>query len=175
MKHEIIDPRLDHLYNRNVRCPYCHAKILKYTTTCPRCGVHKKQIFDASNARAKQMQKEKTGGKIFLTRRRPDDVSFTKMAFLILPLGLFGAHWFYIGRRYRAWFMLVATIIGLSGIFIPESVRDIFMGFYLPFPTDAFLLASILMWAYDTFAVVFGFFKYPIRLGEQNEKTTPAP
>ena len=169
-KREVIDPRLDYLYNKNVRCPYCHARILKYTTTCTRCGIHKKQIFEASNVRAKEIIKAKTGEKIFMMRRRPDDVSFTRMIIMLIG-GLFGAHCFYVGRRIRGWFFVICTIIGLMSVFIvgpfvPDSVMKIFTDVSMPFPTDFFFAASFVCWAYDFVAVVFGFFKYPVRLGE---------
>ena len=165
-----IDPRLDYLYNKNVRCPYCHAKILKYTSTCTRCGVHKRQIFEASNIRAKEIMRAKTGEKIFMTRRRPNDVSFTRMAILLI-FGLFGAHCFYAGRRIRGYFLMSCMIVGLVGFtlsefILPHSVINIFTDANLPFPTDVLLGVAFVCWAYDVFAVVFGFFKYPIRLGD---------
>ena len=177
MVREKIDPELDYLYNKNVRCPYCHAKILKYTTTCRRCGIHKRQIFEASNVRAKEIMKERSGAKIFMTRRKPSDVSFTRMAMLLI-VGLFGAHCFYVGRKIRAWFFVICTTLGLIcviivGAFVPQSAIEVFTNKSIPFPTDFLIVASLACWAYDIFAVVFGFFKYPIRLGEMpNTKPT---
>ena len=175
-----IDPRLDYLYNKDVRCPYCHARIVKYTTTCPRCGIHKKQIFEASNVRAKEIMKAKTGEKIFMTRHRPDDVVFMRMVMLSLVCGLFGAHCFYVGRRIRGYIILFSTIFGLISaicvqIFVPDSVMQYFRSTIILFPTDIFLVGAFICWAYDFFGVVFGFFKYPIRLGEDVPAKTANP
>jgi len=179
-----IDPRLDRLFNKNVRCPYCKAKILKYTTTCARCGIHKQQLIDASNKSAKEMKKQKSGGKIFMTRNRPDDISFTKMALLLL-VGLFGAHNFYVGRKMRGFLMLAFLAIGMIFVFIfPISAQaaDGTMGMHptrksfeqamggMPFPTDFLIAAAVIMWAFDAIAIIFGFYKYPIRLGEKEVK-----
>ena len=170
---EVIDPYLDYLYNSNVRCPYCKRRIVKYTTVCQRCGVHKKQIAESSNVRAKQIKKEKSGAKLFSTRRRPRDVSFTSMA-LFLIIGMFGAHRFLVGRKISGWIMLVCGVVGFVGIFLPENWREWFneaVPLSPAFPTDIFFAVAFVMWAWDCFAVVFGYFSYPIRLGEvENEK-----
>jgi TM2 domain-containing membrane protein YozV len=175
MVRQEIDPYLDRLYNSNVRCPYCKARILKYTTTCPRCGIHKKQIYEASNIKAKKIIKEKTGEKVFLMARKPVDVSFTKMALLCLFLGFAGAHCFYVGRKIRGWFMACSTVIGMVGSIvssIKEEWRTIFTSIAiwedvtLLFPTDYFMLIFIIMWGIDFIAIVFNLFKYPVRLGE---------
>ncbi|MDR0462358.1 MAG: hypothetical protein LBG88_03455 [Christensenellaceae bacterium] len=170
---EEIDPYLDRLYNSNVRCPYCRVKILKYTTTCPRCGIHKKQIFDASNLEAKKILKDKTGQKIFKIRRRPDDVSFTRMSMLSLLAGFSGAHCFHVGRNIRGWAIVICSILGVVSIFAPMAWRAPFetMKLYdqinMLFPTDFFFVAALGMWGYDFVSIVFGFFKYPVRLGEK--------
>ena len=167
--HEEINPYLDRLYNSTVRCPYCRARIKKYTTTCIRCGVHKRQIFDSSNLEAKKVMKEKSGAKIFKTRRRPEDVSFTRMSMLVFFLGLFGQHCFHVGRKIRGWFFVASTIIGFTTVFVPPAWMDYFSNIdeILLFPTAYFIIASLVLWGYDIVAIVFGFFKYPIRLGEK--------
>jgi len=173
-KERDIDPYLDYLYNSNVRCPYCHGRILKYTTTCPRCGVTKKQIGTASNKRAKEIMENKTGEMIFMSRRRPRDVKFTDMAIRLLG-GLFGWHCFYSGRKVRGRLMLIMSIIGLLGviIFMPDhpwrvAVQSIYLmqNIELRFPTDFLLMVTFIMWVWDICGVVFGYYKYPIRLGD---------
>lgn len=169
---EEVDNYLDYLHNKNIHCPYCRGKIRKFTTVCPRCGVTKRQIYDASNLRAQQIMREKTGEKIFLSRRKPNDVSFTAMSWRLV-FGLFGTHRFYVGRRISGWFMLTCALVSLVCFaFVPNSWRDYFNSIILFgehglfFPTDFMLVIAFAMWAYDTIAVVMNFFAYPIRLGE---------
>jgi len=176
-----IDPRLDMLYNRNVRCPYCRAKIHKYTTTCTRCGVTKKQISEASNKRAKEIQKEKKGGKLFKTKHRPTDVSFAKVALLCLLLGLFGAHSLYVGRKIRGFISLGCTLLSfiLFIVFPIKTGNDgkmemhpvhTLLGEGVPSLVALPVAVAFVLWAFDAFAVVLGFYKYPIRLGEAENK-----
>jgi len=139
--------------------------------------VHKKQIAESSNKSAKYIRKHKTGEQVLMTRSRPVDVRFTVMVLWLL-LGLFGAHNFYVGRKIRGWIMVgcfVTTCLfffifptgnPLDGFTGQHSWRAAFDGWNVPFPTDWFFIAGFIMWAYDAFAVVFGFYKYPVRLGE---------
>ena len=178
-----IDPELDRLYVRTVRCPYCKARIRKYTTTCARCGVHKMQVLDASNKRAKEIIKGKTGEKVLKTKNKPHDITFTRMA-LLLIFGLLGTHNFYVGRRWRGMIMLSFVLITILFLFIfpmgPMSdglegmhhVRKMFVDRGLLFPADFLFVIAFFMWGYDTLAIIFGFYKYPVRLGE--ETTRPA-
>jgi hypothetical protein len=172
-----IDPYLDHLYNTTVRCPYCRLKILKYTTTCIRCGVSKIQLYESSNMRARQIKKRKTGERTFMTMRRPFDVDLTKMIFLCI-VGFTGAYCFNVGRNIRGWAVMLCLWIGLMGgavcYFYPpamaahEYFRDE-MGL-MGLPTYFFFIAGIGMWAYDFCGIIFGFFRYPVRLGDNGKK-----
>jgi len=181
MKKE-IDPKLDYLYNTTVRCPYCHSRILKYTSVCPRCGITKHQIHGASNKRAKEIMKNKTGELIFMSRRRPDDVTFTGMALRSFIGGLFGWHCFYCGRKIRGWIMLICGVVGLVGVACTASPKNpmrmyfeshILFGTHelLP-PFDLLLIVAFCLHALDFFCIALGAFKYPVRLGEPLNATT---
>jgi CDP-diglyceride synthetase len=142
--------------------------------------VTKEQIAGASNRRAKEIIKSRTGEKIFKTKTRPSDISFTKMV-LFLIIGIFGTYNFYSGRRIRGFIMLVFVIVGLvctiifpiqfdeAGIMLSNPTRELFSSRMLPFPGDLTLALAFLIWAVDIFAVVLGFYKYPARLGEKIE------
>lgn len=149
--------------------------------TCSQCGISKAQIANSSNQRAKQMMREGHGGKIVMLKRRPDDVRFSTMASWLL-LGLFGAHCFYVGRKTRGWIMFWLIIIYIASVMIfPYGTWDAatssFVGIHpwreaciregFTLPTDFLGVAAVIMWAMDSFAVVFGYFKYPVRLGEK--------
>ena len=117
------------------------------------------------------MQKEKTGGKIFKTRHRPDDVSFTRMIILCIFGGLFGAHSFYVGRKIRGLISIGCIIAGIIVMIIFPISTDSTKGHpwredIQPFPFDAFIVFAFVLWAVDILAIVIGRYKYPIRLGE---------
>lgn len=177
------DPKLDKLYPRTIRCPYCKDRIYAYTTTCKTCGLTKRQITGASHQRAKEMIKNKEKGKIVMTKRRPDDLDMVRFS-LWLCVGFVGAHNFYVGRKVRGWIMasfLIAYVVCFAvfppaGTFYPgspaSSVRAAF-GNTLGgvFPTDFFGVIPVLVWFYDIFAIIlFRTYKYPVRLADNDEK-----
>ena len=173
------DEQTDKLYVKAIRCPYCKNKINAYQMKCDVCGVTKAQIAHASNLQAKEVMKNKTGELVFKTRRRPEDISFTKTVLWLL-IGFFGAHNFYTGRRVRGWIMLVCMIIFfVAGFVIPIGALDAgidmhpwrvaFEDMGMIFPTDALGVASVVMWIWDFCAVVFGYYKYPVRLAEDKK------
>jgi len=186
---EQYDYKTDRLYVRKIKCPYCGARINKLQMTCEQCGISKEQIAHASNKKAKEMIREGERGKIVMIKSRPEDVSFSKMVSWLV-LGLFGAHCFYVGRTTRGFIMLGLIAVCIIFIFIlpvghwDATMPDVngnpiggIVGMHpwrqtlsqqgWPFPTDFLGLAAFAMWSVDTFAVVFGWFKYPVRLGEK--------
>lgn len=172
MAEETKYEKLDILYNTSVRCPYCKARILKYTNTCARCGVQKQQIYYASNEKARMAMKKHTGEKVFMSYRRPNDVSFTGMVLCLFFGGWFGLHCFRVGRWLRGTLIAVLLVGGvvISGIFLGIDKSIVYdsapQRFFRIFPTLWLFIFGFGMWVYDVCAVVFAFFKYPIRLGE---------
>lgn len=170
--------KLDILYNSSVRCPYCHMRIRKYTNTCPRCGIQKQQVFYASNQKAQLAMKNHTGEKVFLTMRRPNDVSFTGMILCLVFGGWFGLHCFRVGRWIRG---TSIAILFAGGVIVSSILVKVNPDLIHNSPTSKFLGMFPTLWCfvigaslilYDVAAIVFAFFKYPVRLGEAiNVKT----
>ena len=182
-KRKSIDPELDKLYARKIKCPYCKTPIKKFTKTCTQCGVTKDQIFEGSNLEAKAIIEGKAPkAKVLMVRRRPSDIDFTRLILLAVFGGLFGAHCFYVGRRKRGYFMMISFFVFiLSAIIFSHGTPDAsfedlhpwrraFDNVNLWFPLDVPGLIVIGMWFVDWFAiVVFQRFKYPVRLPRQKD------
>jgi len=175
---QTYDKKLDRLYTSGVRCPYCGNRIPKLQTTCTRCGLNKIQIAYASNRRAKEMMRAGDRGKIVMMRRRPSDVKLSELAWR-LSLGMFGVHSFYVGRRIRGWITLGCMLVFILSVFIfplgdisnelsgmHPWRRSVMIGWSMPFPFDFFGIAAIILWISDIFGILFGWYKYPVRLGE---------
>lgn len=175
------NPRLDRLYKSAIKCPYCKKRIHKFQTTCERCGLNKIQIAYASNKKAKQMKKEGESGKIVMVRRRPTDLPLWKVTMLLF-WGLFGVHSFYVGRKVRGWISL-GFMIGfiLQAIIFPVGTLEKGWTDAHPlwqksiaadtvFPLIFLGTVSLVLWISDIFGVIFGLYKYPVRLGEAPAK-----
>jgi TM2 domain-containing membrane protein YozV len=116
-----------------------------------------------------------------MTRRRPDDIHFVKFMLLLIFLGPFGAHNFYVGRKWKGLFALFGILLLIASFVIfpvgtsemnwddMDPIRRIFDRSGLPFPLNIFPmdipgLIAICMWVVDWFGVViFNSYKYPVR------------
>lgn len=169
-------PRLDRLYTSAVKCPYCKNKIQKLQTTCSKCGLNKIQIAYASNKKAKQMMKAGERGKIVMMRRKPTDVKMWQMAWRLI-FGIFGVHNFYVGRKIRGWVMLgfmVAFIVTAIGVPLALGIEIQELGEAAQ-PIAFLSTPPLVMWIADAFGIVFGWYKYPVRLGEDADASKVRP
>jgi len=179
-KRVAIDEKLDRLYVKNVRCPYCRALIPQYTGDCIQCGITKEQISKASWQDAKKIRKGEMDGKIIMTKRRPNDLQFGKFIIFLVFFGWMGAHNFFVGRKIRGWIMcisfwslLLSNIIWSIGT--PANnfmdVNQFRNSFNFLFPFDIPGLVAIIVWFCDWFAVViFNQYKYPVHIRPKKEK-----
>ncbi|MDR0383721.1 MAG: hypothetical protein LBH47_00135 [Christensenellaceae bacterium] len=155
-----ISVKLDKLYNKNIRCPYCGTQIPKWTSTCVNCGLSKSNIANSAI-------KDKNNTKTVLTTVRPDNLPFWKIAIACF-VGFLGIHCF-VSKKYIRGFVIlglfVISIIFTATLFGPEStLRALFEKYDLLPPTDLSLIASFAMWIWDWFGVLFGYYKYPVTI-----------
>jgi len=125
--------------------------------------LNKIQIAYASNKRAKEMMKTGEKGKIVKMRRRPRDVLMWSMAWRLV-FGIFGWHSFYVGRRIRGWISLGLMIVYIVCAVILMSIDA--LGDEWVQPVALISTLPLVLWIADAFAIVFGWYKYPVRLGE---------
>ena len=147
-------------YRKDVKkCPRCHQKCLLNQKTCTGCGLIFSRLEQATNYQAKKQffKKDKS---VVMVKKLPKDVKKWKLILYCFFLGLFGAHNFYVGRYYRATYMLVigvASFILASGEY--SQFYETFMSYFFIFPA---LLA--VFWMFDFFNIVFNTFKVPVAL-----------
>ena len=92
------------------KCPRCKEKVLAHQKTCPFCGLIFDRLNDVSNKAAhKEVLKLRKRNYIMMSDW-PADVSKKKALLLCGFLGLFGAHNIYLGRFYKAFFVLFGVI-----------------------------------------------------------------
>ena len=159
------DERLDELYMKNMRCPYCQTQMPKGTSKCKNCALTKEQIYYA-----KLTAPYKSGQSVLFSKVRPATVSYGKMA-LGGAFGFLGIHCFMTKRYVRGVIMLLLTISFLATFFIfpPEvgestgsQIRNMFEIRGYLFPGDLLGFFALGLWVWDFFGILFGQFKYPI-------------
>lgn len=158
------DDRLDVLYMRKMRCPYCQTKMPQGTSKCKNCALTKEQIYYAKLA-----SPFKRNQNVLMSKIRPAELPMWKVGVGSI-FGFLGIHCFIAKRYLRGAVMLLLTIsfIVMMCVFPPnmgESVNEIRQMFeektYL-FPGDLLGIFALGFWVWDLFAVWFGQFKYPV-------------
>ncbi len=160
------DDRLDNLYMREMRCPYCQTKILRGTSKCKNCGLTKEQIYYA-----KLTAPYKPGRNILMSKVRPAELPFWKMATGGV-FGFLGVHCFVAKRYLRGAIMLLLSIALIVELVIfqqDNAIRRMFEDVTYLFPGDLIGIIMLGMWVWDLFAIFLRQFKYPvvIDLGEE--------
>lgn len=175
------DERLDHLYMKGLRCPYCHTKIPKGTSTCPNCGITKEQIYHANLV----THRRKTKPTVVFSKVRPANIPFWKMG-VGGAFGLLGVHCFVAKRYWRGALILACFLIFTVGAFLftleyenalGEMVYAPFYDIYnlfrkqtYMFPTELFGLVALVLWIWDWACILLGKFKYPVVISPEESQ-----
>lgn len=149
-----------------MRCPKCYGKIDKITNICTKCGFKAKKLSEASNKKAIEMKRSGDGDLCIETYILPTDVSKKKLILLSIFLGLFGAHYFYIGKMFRGLINLVFTIFmlvfsTLKFLNIRGGVLE-YVEFFVAFGFVVILICTIL----DIINIIRNKFKVPVYVEE---------
>ena len=159
------DERLDALFMREMRCPYCQTKMPKGTSKCQNCGLTKEQIYYA-----KLTTPYKRGQNILMSKIRPAELPFWKMGVGGI-FGFLGIHCLVAKRYLRAavyWLLLVGFIVEMVvfppnfGEGVPNAVRYAFESRTYLFPGDLLGIILLGLWVWDAFAIFLHQFKYPV-------------
>jgi hypothetical protein len=172
-----ISYRLDRLYGKNIRCPYCGTKIPKFVSACKNCGITKVQIAE-SIVKKRNAKNNRTR---LWSKVRPADLPFWKIALASL-FGFTGAHCFLTKRWIRGAYILVCIVAMFTLFFVfpfriddeaeavvAHPVRFAFDNVGLAMPQDVFGVSALCLWVWDFFAIMFGWFKYPVFVNTENE------
>ena len=158
-----------------MECPICGAKMLD-GKLCKYCGITNVQVETASNEKAKQYLKAGKKEDVCYSKTMPADVNKTKLVLLTVFLGYAGAGNFYVGKKVKAWFNLVSTVLsfifGLL-VYLSETFEWLYQAVIFNLCLDflsIFGAISFLMWFFDIMALIFKTYKVPVVLGEDEVK-----
>ena len=160
------DERLDALFMRNMRCPYCQTQMPKGTSKCKNCGLTKEQIYYAP-----LVNPYKSNQNVLHSKIRPAALPLWKMGVGVI-FGFLGTHC-YIAKRYVRGIVMLLLTVGfiISCVVFPPSMgetaahefRAMFESRTYLFPGDLLGIVVLGMWVWDLFAIFFGQFKYPVQ------------
>ena len=149
------------------KCPRCGEKSPKTANKCSYCGLIFERLNWATNSAAKKMLRTKQKDKVVYIKGYPNDVKKSKVVLLCLFLGLFGAHYYLIGRLAKAVFMTVFGTLAVT--FASLSVFDLV-------PTEIYITAQVIsaipfiIWLFDIVNVCINKIKIPVSIDLTEEK-----
>lgn len=148
----------------NKRCPRCNIKMPITMGRCPNCQLDFSKFETATNKGAKQAYNEGEPEQVILRKGYPSDVKKWKLVLLTIFLGIFGVHYFYVGRKRVGFIFILFFFVGVLNAIITTLASsftrtDIYQIFYL------FVLGwgiVLILWLVDIFKVALNKFKIPV-------------
>ena len=147
------------------RCPRCDTKAVIYQDKCNACGLIYSRLANASNKEAKKALKRGQKNRVICDKTLPKDVNKWKLFFMALFLGLFGGHFYYVGK-YKTGIVFSASIIMLlsTGLIDFELwYKYSFWIWFLILPASGCLV----YWAVTVVQILTNTFRVPIALKEE--------
>ena len=149
------------------RCPRCDTKTVIYQDVCPACGLIYSRLSKASNKEAKKALRKGEKHKVICDKVLPKDVNKWKLFFMALFLGMFGGHYYYVGKNKTGTVFIVSTALLFIGTAIAQNDASVWVDYYfwmwmLILPASACLIAL----AVDLVRILTNGFRVPIAIKE---------
>lgn len=149
------------------RCPRCDTKTVIYNDKCPACGLVYSRLINASNKEAKKAIKRGEKNKVICDKTLPSDVNKWKLFFMSLFLGMFGGHYYYIGKYKTGAVFTASTVLLMVGTAIAQNDSSVWQKYYFwmwffILPASGCLVALAIDWV----RILANNFRVPIALKE---------
>ena len=154
------------------KCPRCGNKCLISQAKCDECGLLFARLDDATNKAGKIRLARKQKEYVIYVSKCPKDIKKWKLILIVTFLGLFGGHYFYIGRwkwglAMLCYFFAVLFIGVIFNAFFIEWLNGNIFSLFGPL-TGIYTF----IWLNDIRRVVFNTFKIPVSIlsDQENEE-----
>lgn len=151
-----------------MRCPKCYGKVDKEAKICTKCGFRVEKLKEASNKKAKELMRSGDGDLVIQTKSLPSDLSKKKLALWCGFLGLFGAHYFYVGKMFKGFLNLVISLFAF--IFVTLSTLKILATGFLQYVEYFFMLGFAIVFIntiFDFINILLNRFNVPVYVEEK--------
>lgn len=153
-----------------MRCPKCYGKVDKITKVCQnkKCGFNLNELNEATNFKAKEKMRSGDGDLVIYTTKLPKDISKKNLLLLSGFLGLFGAHYFYIGKMLRGLINLVVSMVGtVFAIFYALNLTGDKVFKYFDYFSGILFALILVLTISDFINICFNRFKVPVYIEEK--------
>lgn len=145
------------------RCPRCNTKMPSMVALCPGCQLNFQKLENATNEEAKDAYSKGEKERVLLVKKLPRDISKAKLLLFTIFLGLFGGHYYYIGRKGMGTLYLIFLFIGAGYTYTQQHLP---FNFFVEvwFILTMVWAVIICLWMIDIVKVIFNRFKVPVSL-----------
>lgn len=152
------------------RCPRCNSKVHVDFGRCGNCGLNFIKFNSATASEAKSAFRMGEKERVIYTTKVPSDINRLSMFLMAMLGGWFGLHYFNLGKIWRGLFQVVGFVFGMiySFIAVRLNIRIGYLGNLL-LVCGIIWAASVVIWFWDTVAIAFKRFKYPVSLPYSNQ------
>ena len=149
---------------KNKRCPRCDSKVPVEMLVCPSCQLNFQKFDTATNKEAKEAIKTGEKERVLMRKGLPSDVKRWKLLLITIFLGLFGGHYYYVGRYKMGAFFSIFFFVGITNAILTALLPEMPKGELYQIFTLLVLIwgVVILMWSIDIAKVVLNKFKVPV-------------
>ena len=150
--------------NGLVKCPRCNEKNLASQKKCGACGFVFERLNYCSNKSAKKEVIKFHKNNYFMCKEWPEDVSKKKALLLCGFLGMLGAHNFYLGRFFKAAFVLFGIICAALMVILPYGSTSYNIISYIGTLPGALVL---FFWVFDFINIFLERYRIPVSINKQ--------
>ena len=140
------------------KCPRCGNKCLSSQSKCEECGLLFSRLEFTSNKAAKKKIRHFDTDFVIQTKDLPSDVKYWKLLVLAICTGLFGGHYYYVGKYIKGALMSLSFVyLIFCTVFNAELVYYL-ETYYLYAPIGVMALA----WMISLVFILSRKFKVPV-------------
>ncbi len=152
------------------RCPRCKNICLLSQVKCEECGILFARIDKATNFAGKKRLRMGEKEQVVFVGKCPEDIKKWKLIVITVFAGLFGAHYFYVGKWIKGVLMLLMFLLTLLlgvifNAYILATLGEIFYSYFGPV-----VGIYTIIWLNDIRRVCFNTFKIPVSIMTEEER-----
>jgi len=144
------------------KCPRCGNKCMITQSKCEECGLLFSRLENASNKLAKKKILKFDTDFVVYTNQLPKDVKYWKLLLMTIFLGLFGGHYYYVGKYIKGGLMTASFIYLIFCVIFNAQMVTYLENSYFYVPIGIAALSWIVSLSY----VIMKKFKVPIMVPE---------
>lgn len=144
------------------RCPRCGNKCTVEQTKCEECDLVFSRLADATNKAARKKLRHFDSDYVIYTSQLPRDVKWWKLVLMCAFFGVFGGHYYYVGKYIKGGLMSVAFVLTLFCVIFNAYMVNLIESALLYIPIAIMGVA----WLFSLSLILSKKFKVPIAIDD---------